>query len=356
MRSPRTLRGRLALWSCAATLGGLLAFALVAYIIVYVEESDEVRTGVPDDPDDPADETSEQVLIALAIAAPIGVGLSIVAATAASRRALAPIDRAVRTAAEISVDRFDRRMDVPDANHELRPLADAINDLLTRLQRGYDALAAFSADASHELRTPIAAVCSELEIGLRRPRTPEEWVATAETSLAELRRLSGVVGAMLRFAQADATRASDAVDVDLADILTEVAAMHADIAARAGVALHTELGEASVVVRGDPDMLTTALANLVGNALRLTPQGGEVRVSIAPEAGVIAVHVEDTGPGLPADPAALFVPFTRHDPASSGVGLGLPIARRIITRHGGTLELANRTPRGARFTVRLPRR
>jgi len=348
----RSLRRQLAMWTSAATLLGLIVFAITATIIVTVEERDEAASGVLDDPSEIAAEAREEMLIAFAIAAPIGVVLAVAAARWGSRRALAAVDAAARTAAEVSVDRFDRRMAVPPAGHELRPLAEAINDLLDRLQRGYAALAAFSADASHELRTPLAAVCSELEVGLRRTRSAEAWEHSARTSLAELRRLSGVVDAMLRFAQADTTRAADAVEVDAGELAAEVVASHAAIAARAEITLDAELGEHTLLVRGDADLLATALANLVGNALRLTPARGTVRVVVEAPAGAVVLAVEDTGPGLPADPAALFVPFSR---GATGVGLGLPIARRIAERHGGTLTCEGRAPTGARFAIRLPR-
>lgn len=355
MRSGTSLRRRLALWSVAATLLGLIAFAVVAYVVVYVDEREEAATGTPEDADDPAGATRDKVLIAFVIAAPIGIALSVGAATFASRRALAPIARVVRTAAEISVDRFDRRLELPEADAEMRPLAGAINELLDRLQHGYDALGAFSADASHELRTPVAAVCSELEVGLRRPRSAEEWEVSARTSLAELRRLSGVIESMLRFAQADTSRAADATVVDVAEVVAEVAAIHTDGARRDGVALHTVLGDARVMVQGDPDLLATALANLVGNALRLTPRGGYVRLSIATAADAVLIHVDDTGPGLPANRTALFVPFALRTTAGAGIGLGLPIAQRIVTRHGGTIAAEDRDGGGARFTIRLPR-
>ena len=354
MRSGSSFRRRLALWSVSATVLGLMAFAMVAYVVVYFDEREEAETGTPADRDDPAGGTRDEMLLAFAIAAPIGIGLSVGAATYASRRALGPIDRVVRTAAEISVDRFDRRLDLPEADRELRPLAGAINELLDRLQHGYDALAAFSADASHELRTPIAAMCTELEVGLRRPRSAEEWEGSARTSLAELRRLSGVVEAMLRFARADTSLAADATEVDVAEVVAEVAAIHTEGARRDGVALHTVLGDARVVVRGDPDLLATALANLVGNALRLTPRGGYVRLSIATTTDAVLIDVEDTGPGLPANRAGLFVPFALRTTPGAGIGLGLPIARRIVARHGGSIGAADRDGGGARFTVRLP--
>ncbi len=348
----RSLRRQLTLWTCAATLLGLLVFAAVAYVIVDREEREEAEAGIPDDPAEVAADSRDEMLLALAIAAPFGVAFAFGAASWGSRRVMASVDRAARTAAEITVDRFDRRMELPPEGHELRPLAEAINELLERFQRGYAALSSFSADASHELRTPLAAVCSELEIGLRRTRTADDWEASAKTSLAELRRLSGVVEAMLRFAQADTSRLSEASDVDVAELVDEVVAMHSDVASKGGVALDAALGDHDLHVRGDADLLATALANLVANALRHAPREGSVHLSVEQTAETIAIHVDDTGPGLPADRALLFVPFAGP---RSGVGLGLAMARRIATRHGGDITAADRPTGGARFTLQLPR-
>ena len=359
--SPRTLRGQLALWTCAATFIGLSLFGVVAYTVVAVREQADADEGVPDDPAEVDTEARDEMLLALAVATPIGLALSFGAATWGGRRVMRTFDRFVDAAAEITVDRFDRRMEVPPPAHELRPLAEAINDLVTRLQRGYDALASFSADASHELRTPLAAVCSELEVNLRRPRSVGEWETSAAVSLAELRRLSGVVDAMLRFSQADATRTSDATRVDVPDVVDEVIAIHAKAAASGGVSLHATsrgatAGE-SIAVRGDAELLTTALSNLVGNAVRATPRGGRVEVAIQADASVgeIAIVIEDTGPGLPPDRSQLFEPFAKLGGAPDGVGLGLAIARRIVVRHGGELVYADRDCGGAAFTIRLPR-
>jgi signal transduction histidine kinase len=351
MRSPKTLPNRLALWMCGMMLAGLAVFAAAAFVAVYFEEAGEVASGVQKNASESA---GEQVITAIAIAAPIAIALSVVAAAWASRRLIGPLERATRTAAAISVDRFDRRMEIPQDSVELRALALAINELLDRLQRGYLALAAFSADASHELRTPIAAVSSELETALRRPRTVAEWEASAQTSLAELHRLGGLVDSMLRFAQADATRDADATNVELADVIEDVAAVQLAAAAKAGVALRVDLGETAAHMRGHAELLGTAVTNLVANALRVTPRGGEIVITLRGDPGSATIIVDDSGPGLPADRSTLFTPFARGK-QSSGVGLGLAITRRIVERHGGSIIAGDRPAGpGARFTIRLP--
>jgi two-component system OmpR family sensor kinase len=233
----------------------------------------------------------------------------------------------------------------------------ALNDLLDRIERGHRALAMFTADASHELRTPIAAVASELEVALRRPRTPDEWAQSARTALAELRRLGRVVDSLLRFARADAPDAASG-QVELAGLVDDVAAMHASAAREAGVEL-TARCDTDVHISGDADMLSTAISNLVVNAIRYTPRGGAITASIELADGAAVVHVDDTGRGLaPEELDAIFRPFARGTQARSsdaaGIGLGLPIARKIAERHGGAIAARNRPTGGARFSIRLP--
>lgn len=352
MRTPSTLPRRLVLWMCGMMLAGLLVFAVASYVVVDLEEQHDAAAE-HESVDAAAASARSQVVTALAFAAPLAFALSVVAATWASRRLMGPLERATRTAAAISVDRFDRRMDVPDDSVELRALALAINELLDRLQRGYLALAAFSADASHELRTPIAAVSSELETALRRPRTAAEWEASAQTSLAVLRRLGTLVDSMLRFAQADATREADATVFELADAIEEAAAVQLAAAEKAGVALRVELGATATSIRGHAELLGAAVTNLIVNALRVTPRGGQISVELAKTESGARIVVADTGPGLPADRGTLFAPFARGG-ESDGVGLGLAITRRIVERHGGTIAAGDRPGGGARFTIDLP--
>jgi len=353
MRSVRSLRGRVALWMFAATALSLAIFAVAAYVVVRIEENVERS-----DPDVAVAEARRQVLTPLAIAAPIALALSTAGALWLSRRALAPVDRVIAAAREITVENLDRRIDLPARDDELRALVLALNELLDRVERGHGALAMFAADASHELRTPIAAICSELEIALRRPRTPEEWSRSAQTSLDELRRLARVMDSLLRFAQADAARTAITDDVELAELVDDVTAMHASAARAAGVELAARYAT-DVHVQCDADMLSTAISNLVANAIRYTPRGGTITALVERDGDAAIVHVDDTGRGLaPGELDAIFAPFARGSQSkaadSAGLGLGLPIARRIAERHGGTIAACNRPSGGARFSIRLP--
>ncbi|HEY0477795.1 MAG TPA: ATP-binding protein [Kofleriaceae bacterium] len=350
---PRSLRGRVALWMVAAAALSLALFTIAAYVVIRIEEVIERGDAAVADA-----ETRRQVFTALAVSAPIGLGLSIAGALWLSRRALAPVDRIIAAARDLTIESLDRRIDVPAHDDELRVLAIALNDALDRLERGHRALAMFAADASHELRTPLAAVCSELEVALRRPRSPEDWEQSARTSLDELRRLARITDSLLRFAQADAARSPCTDDVELAGLVDDVTEMHAAAARAAGVEL-AACCDGDVRVRGDADMLSTAISNLVANAIRYTPRGGSITATVELGDGAAQIHVDDTGRGLAAgELEAIFTPFARGSQAktadAAGLGLGLPIARRIAERHGGAIAACNRPAGGARFTLRLP--
>jgi two-component system OmpR family sensor kinase len=331
----------------------LALFTAAAYVVVRITEVIERGDAAIAEA-----ETRRQVLTPLAIAAPIGLALSIAGALWLSRRALAPVDHVIGALRALSVESLGQRLEPPARDDELRALVLAFNDALDRLERGHRALAMFAADASHELRTPLAAVCSELEVALRRPRSPDEWAQSARTALDELRRLARVTDSLLRFAQADAAHGGGRDDVELAGLVDDVTEMHAAAARAAGVELSMQCA-ADVHVKGDADMLRTAISNLVANAIRYTPRGGSITATVEVGDGVAHVHVDDTGRGLaPGELEAIFAPFARGAQAktadAAGLGLGLPIARRIAERHGGAIAASNRPAGGARFSLRLP--
>lgn len=356
MTSPmpaRSLRRRVALWMVASASLSLALFTAAAYVVVRITETDERSDAAIAEA-----ETRRQVFTALAIAAPVGLAMSIGGALWLSRRALAPVDRVIAALRGLTLESLDRRLEVPVRDDELRALVLSFNDALDRLERGHLALTMFAADASHELRTPLAAVCSELEIALRRPRSPDEWAQSARTALDELRRLARVTDSLLRFAQADAAHWRPRDDVELAGLVDDVTEMHTAAARAAGVELAARC-IADVHVRGDADMLSTAISNLVANAIRYTPRGGSITATVEAGDGAAHVHVDDTGRGLaPGELEAIFTPFARGTQAktadTAGLGLGLPIARRIAERHGGAIAASNRPTGGARFSLRLP--
>ncbi len=358
MGRPRTLRGRVATWAFVSTALTLVVFSIAAYYAFLYEETND-HPSMDGVYEDARAEGREHILIALAIAAPIGLALSTLGALWISRRSLSPLRRVIETAGQIDIDSLKRRIDVPGGDDELRGLVLSLNELLERLQRGHEALALFAAGASHEIRTPMAAVCNELEIALRRPRTTDEWSRSAETSLGELRRLARVVDALLLYARADLEAPERTREVDLAEIVDEVVDIHRSTATAERVGLVVAGPAGPSPIRGHRDLVTTAIANLITNAIRFTPAGGSVSIAIVSTSEAVTLRVDDTGPGVPLDErTAIFEPFVRgalgRRVAPAGLGLGLAMARRIMDRHGGALEVSASEANGARFSLRFP--
>jgi signal transduction histidine kinase len=349
-----------------STLFTLVTFAGAFYAALRVEAA---RADVPSalERNDPASsETSEQMLVALLITAPLALTVAIGGAVVLSRRALAPLDIVIRAARSVTASGLDRRLPLPRRRDELYVLIEELNELFGRLEEGFGALSRYAADASHELRTPLAVVANELDIALRRTRTAAEWEEAARKSLRETRRLARLVDSLLALARADGPLGRSE-RFDLREQVDQVLSSLGEQATANGLELTpaAEGGDEPAWIEGDSDALPTAVRNVVDNAIRYTPAGGRVRVGVSCGRDDVSVIVDDTGPGVPADEReAIFSPLCRgHAPSArraaernpDGHGLGLAIARRIVERHGGNLRVEDAPGAGARFVIRLPR-
>jgi two-component system heavy metal sensor histidine kinase CusS len=269
-----------------------------------------------------------------------------------SGRALAPVDRITRDVKSISWRNLDRRLDEPPADDELRRLAVTFNDMLGRIQLAAAEMARFTADASHELRTPVALTRTTAEVALGRERSADEYrVALTEIS-TQMERMSALVNDLLLLARADAGVEPDATTtVDLGALVTETTdALHPTFA-REGVRLDLDVAPASLTVNGNAESLRRLLVILLDNAIKYTPRDGHVTVRVSPapqelpgRSGV-AIDVIDSGTGLDAmDRVRAFDRFYRgavaRQQAPEGSGLGLSIARTIVDRHAGSISLA----------------
>lgn len=267
-------------------------------------------------------------------------------------RALTPMEAIRREAAEIGSEDLSRRVPVPDASVELERLAETLNDMLARLDRSAEQQRRFVADASHELRSPLAGLRSQLEVNLAHPETAD-LVDSEEAMLAETIRMQNLVEDLLvlaRTARPDARVPSTPVDLD--DIvLAEAVRIHSG-----GVAVDTA-GVSGAQVAGDRGQLERVVRNLADNAARHARS--KVGFSLRETGRVVEMVVVDDGPGVPvAEAEAIFDRFTRlseaRDRDSGGSGLGLAICREIVERHGGSVSLDTAHTAGARFVVRLP--
>ena len=274
---------------------------------------------------------------------------------------LEPVRRIASTARSLSQHELHRRVDVKVPPDELGELVETFNSMLARLEASFESLRRFTADASHELRSPLALMRSELEGTLARARTPAEYEQVLRDLEAEVEHMARMVDQLLMLARADAGALQPAAtNLDVADFLHETAARWRPMADQRHVKLDVEAPD-SGSVSADPDLLRRVMDNLLDNATRHSPAGTAVRLTGAPAAGGWTIEVRDEGPGVPqAARAQLFERFARADGArardGSGAGLGLALSRAIAESHGGSLRLADQNGRGATFRLFLPKR
>jgi signal transduction histidine kinase len=274
-------------------------------------------------------------------------------------RALGPIDRITRTAQAIGAGNLQGRLGLAPRADEVGRLAATFDGMLDRLERAFAQQRQFVADASHEMRTPLAIIRSDLDILRRRPRSVAEHEEFERGLDEEIARLSALVEDLLTLARADSGQAELASEfVYLDALVAAVAAAVGRLAEAKGVALEMCL-ERDVAVMGDPARLHQLALNLLGNAVKYTPAGGHVRVTVGARDGAARLEVADSGVGIPTeDLPRVFDRFYRADEARSraagGVGLGLAIARWCAEAHGGQIAVQSRPGAGSVFTVSLP--
>lgn len=274
-------------------------------------------------------------------------------------RALRPVHEIIDQAEEIGAGSLGKRIRAHADAHEVRRLVEVLNTMLARIDAAFDAQRRFVGDASHELRSPITALRGELELALRRERSPEEYRRVIASALEETERLTRLAEDLLTLARSDAGVIEPRRrDVDLAAVVRGSVERLKPRAREKGVALEASTGG---VVTGlyDPDLLARAVWNLIENAIKFTPGGGRVDVSVSARNGGSVVEVADNGPGIPeADLERVFDRFyvTGSARTPSGTGLGLFIVRAIAEAHGGRVTAANLAPAGACFTLDLPDR
>src|SRR6516165_1284338 len=253
-------------------------------------------------------------------------------------RGLAPLDTMSRAVAKRRPDAM-APLNERDMPEELRPLAASLNDLLTRLDAALASQRRFTADAAHELRTPLAALKLQLDLARRARDVPARTAAYDDLD-AGVSRASHLVDQLLTLARVEPEAlAARATDVDLNTLAKEAIVSRAALAAAKGVDLGLAR-EVPAVVRGDAATLATLLSNLLDNALRYTPSGGRVDVSLDREGDHTILSVADTGPGIPKDERERVLDrfYRSATTAEPGSGLGLSIVKRIAEAHHATLE------------------
>jgi heavy metal sensor kinase len=298
-----------------------------------------------------------QVREVFLLAFPAAIFLTAVVGLALSDATLRPIRRIIDTARRVSGASVGERIPLSGSGDELDRLAETLNAMLARIEDTLSRMRRFNANAAHELRTPISALSSQIEVILERERTPVEYREVLGDAHGRVQALSDVLDAMLRLSRSEAgLDPTERVPVALADVLENVHEFFAPLAEEGGVVLRGGPVPA-VRVLGDASWLQQLFANLIANAIKFTPAGGEVEVRADASAERLWVRVRDTGPGMPReDLERSFERFYRSTsaPPRSGFGLGLPIAREIARAHGGDVEIEKSDAAGTVFCVWLP--
>jgi two-component system OmpR family sensor kinase len=295
----------------------------------------------------------------LSVAAAI---LAAVAATGAllARRALVPIDHIVTRARRIGEASLAGRLPHPGKSDEIGRLVDTLNDMLGRIEKSFEMQRHFTADASHELMSPLSRLRAELEVTLRRPRNIAEYEESLRSCLEEVERLSWLTEELLSLARLDSGEGREAATEPalLAPIVEKAMQRLEDEARRSHVTMVLE-PRSAVLVTASPAVVSVAVSNVLHNAVKFCGTGGRVSVNVDVDGRDAVVEVSDTGPGVGAEEIPLiFERFHRGSgpraAGAPGVGLGLAICRALVERQGGRISVASTPGRGATFAIRLP--
>jgi heavy metal sensor kinase len=277
-----------------------------------------------------------------------------------SRRALQPVDEITSAARDINSRNLSKRLRVPQSRDELQRLSDTLNGMLERLDAAFSRITRFTADASHELRTPVALMRTTAEISLRRCRSEAEYREALSQILSESEKTSALVEKLMLLARTDAGFESlERVTVDLTECLADACRKGRTLAEGKEIVFDERLAKAPILVEGDLNALHRLFLILIDNAVKYTPADGRVAVSLTVDREFALVEVQDTGIGIGSDDLPhIFERFYRADRARSreqgGAGLGLSIARWIAEAHGGSIQVQSTPGVGSTFQVRIP--
>jgi heavy metal sensor kinase len=300
-----------------------------------------------------------QVLIMLAVGLPVAVVVAVTGGFVLVRRALEPVERITRKAEAITQHNLSERLPVVRSGDELERLSVSLNHMINRLEDAIHGSKQFVADASHELRTPLTVMRGELESLAQDAQLGRATRETLGSVLEEVERLAEIVESLFALSRLDAGEAhAEWLRFDLAELAATTAEQMSLLAEDKQVRVDCE-STAGVTVEGDRARLKQVIVNLLDNAIKYTPRGGRVRLSVRRESGYAVLDVTDDGIGIPAEALPhVFKRFYRVDTSRSreqgGAGLGLAIVKSICTAHGAIVEVASAPGRGSTFRVRQP--
>src|SRR5437867_6490105 len=315
-----------------------------------------IETGAPYDQ---VERVLRGLLISLGVAFPLIVGAAMGGGYLLMRNALRPMDEIATTAERITSRNLNERLPVTPTGDEVERLSVSLNRMMERLEDAFHHINRFSADAAHEIRTPLAIIRGELENALQAPGLTAELRDTIGSALEEAERLSRIVEQLLEMSRLEAGETLvERTRFDFADMTRTTVDQMRLLAEEKNLQLRFESTK-PVDIEGDPLRLKQIVVNLVDNAIKYTPSGGSVSVSTFPQDGRVVLEVADTGIGIPKDATSqIFDRFFRVDKARSrqlgGTGLGLAIVKSICSAYNGSVTVKSGEGTGAVFRVELP--
>ncbi|MBA3826732.1 MAG: HAMP domain-containing histidine kinase, partial [Ktedonobacterales bacterium] len=290
---------------------------------------------------------------------PVLVLLGGIGAYGIATRAMRPVRRVTQAAQQIALGDLQQRVPVPISRDDVHTLALTFNEMAAKLDAAFAQQRRFVADASHELRTPVAVIRSMTDVALAGVPSAEDYQTTLREVNAEAERLGRLINTLLGLARVDDGRQPQDHEIVRLDLLvTDLADSVAPLAHEHGLTLALVRNDPAQIT-GDTAQIIQILMSLTENAINYTASGGHINLSVAVEGAAAKVHVSDTGMGIdPKDLPHIFERFYRADPARSrvagGNGLGLALAREFALAHGGDITVLSRVSQGSTFTVTLP--
>jgi len=276
-----------------------------------------------------------------------------------SGKALAPVVKIKELAGQVRDGRLGKRIEMEAKGKEIEDLVRMFNGMLDGIQESVEAQKRFTAAVSHEVRSPLTSLRGSIEVALRKTRTPEEYEDLLKTNLSDIIRLSKITDNLLFFSKAD----NNIIELkkqwfDVSHLLETIVERMRYKATSAGITISESYGE-GIEMNGDIDLLEQAFSNIVDNALKYTPSGGTVDVTVKSENGRIVVAVIDTGIGIPeSEVSQIFERFYRVSKERSrklgGTGLGLSIAQWVIQAHDGRIDVKSAVGAGSEFVTSFP--
>ena len=284
-----------------------------------------------------------------------GTAFATVLAITVTRRGLRPLGQMRRALERVGPAHLNERIDPERWPAELRPLAASFDDMLGRLEDSFTRLSQFSADLAHELRTPVGNMLGEAQVALTRDRTPQEYRGVIESAAAECERLSGIIDNLLFLARAES--AEQQINRSVFDGRSALEKIRSFYEVSAEDRQITITCEGAAEIFADPLLFNRAIGNLIENALRFTPEGGNIQISLRSTGSGTEITVRDSGSGIaPEHLPRVFDRFYRGDPSrsSAGTGLGLALVKSIVDLHHGSVSIDSAPGRGTTVVLRFP--